>query len=584
MQHAALDLHNVVVFLVAAGFAVPLMRRLGISPVLGFLAVGLAIGPYGLARFSDQFPWIGAIVISDLAGVKAFAELGVVFLLFMIGLELSLARLWHMRSAVFGLGGAQVLLTGTAIAAVAAAFGNTIPAAIILGASLALSSTAIVTELLVEKRRLGSPTGQTCFAVLLLQDLAVLPMLFAVQTLSANATSSPLLSLGKALAEAAIAIVLILAVGRIVIRPAFQIIGRTASREMFIAAVLLVVIGTSIATEKVGLSMALGAFLAGLLFSDTEYKHAVEADIEPFKGLLLALFFVSVGMGIDIAQVAAKPLLLVASVIGLFALKGLIFYPLARMAGRPRAVALESALLLGQGGEFAFLVIGLSLTAGLLPAATGQFMLIVTGLTMVITPLVAVGARRLSQQLEAMEASEAHGATSEDGHLAGHVVIAGYGRVGTMLGNLLASQGIPHLAVDTDARLVARYRSEGAGVVFGNARVSHVLAKVGIEQARALVVTMDNAVAVEQVVAAARRSWPHLVIYARARDGEHASRLFALGASHVIPETIEASLQLGEMVLLECGVPDDAARRLVQTARTQEQIKLESARTAPAID
>jgi monovalent cation:proton antiporter-2 (CPA2) family protein len=573
MHSEALDLREVMVFLVAAGVVVPLIQRLGIGSVLGFLAVGLVIGPFGLARFVDDLPWLGYAVIPDLEGVRALAELGVVFLLFMIGLELSVERLWAMRRAVFGLGGAQVVVTGAVIAAVASLFDNTLAAAVVLGAGFALSSTAIVMQLLADNRRLGTATGQTSFAVLLFQDLAVLPILFMVGAFAERGGGSVAAAFALALGQAALAVLVILLVGRAVIRPLFRFVGSTASREMFLASVLLVIIGTAMATEQAGLSMALGAFLAGLVFAETEYRHAIEVDIEPFKGLLLGLFFVSVGMGIDILQVAAKPYWLAASVVGLFLIKGTILYSLARFAGRPRPVALESALLLGQGGEFAFLVVGFAFTLGLMPNDTAQFMLIVTGLTMVATPAVAQLARRLALAIDAREAS-----TDEvdlPSGVSGHVVIAGYGRVGQMLGAVLDAQGLPYLGLDTNSVLVGGFREQGAAIFFGDARRPNILRKVHVERASALVVTMDNPVAAERVVAVARRHWSELRIYARARDTIHARRLLGHGATHVIPETVEASLQLSEMVLAGAGVPDDAARHLVEVRRQAEQAALD---------
>jgi len=578
MHTEALDLREVMVFLVGAGVAVPLLHRLGVGPVLGFLAVGLVIGPFGLARFVEHVPWLAYAVIADLEGVRALAELGVVFLLFMIGLELSVDRLWAMRRSVFGLGGAQVMVSGIVIAGIASLFDNTLPAAVVLGAGFALSSTAIVMQLLAENRRLGTATGQTCFAVLLLQDLAVLPILFLVGAFAADGGGSIALAFTTAIGQAAVAVAVILVLGRVLIRPLFRFVGSTRSHELFLAAVLLVIIGTAIATERAGLSMALGAFLAGLLFAETEYRHEIAVDIEPFKGLLLGLFFVSVGMGIDPAQVGAKPFWLAASVGGLFLIKGSLFYGLARLAGRPRSVAVESALLLGQGGEFAFLVVGLSLTLGLMPNDTAQFMLIVTGLTMVATPLVAQGARRLAWAIEAREARGSQSDFDLPTSLTGHVVIAGYGRVGQMLGSVLDTQGLPHLALDIDADLVTRFRRKGASIFFGDARRAEILRKVNVERASALVVTMDSPSAAEQVVKAAHQAWPHLPIYARARDVAHAVRLLAQGSTHVIPETIEASLQLSEMVLVGAGVPDDAARHIVEARRQAEQATLDESR------
>jgi len=470
MYAETLNLREVVVFLFAAGIIVPLVRRLRVSPVFGFLVVGLVIGPHGVARFADELPWLHYVTITDLEGVRPLAELGVVFLLFMIGLELSLDRLWAMRRRVFGLGGAQIVLTGTVIAVIASFFDNTLAAAVVLGAGFALSSTAIVMQLLSENRRLSTATGRTSFAILLCQDLAVLPILFLVGAFAAQSDASVLVAFGWAIGQALIAVAAILAIGRLVIRPVFRFVGSAASREMFLAFVLLVIIGTALATEQVGLSMALGAFLAGLLFAETEYRHEIEVDIEPFKGLLLGLFFVSVGMSIDIAQVAVKPLWLFAAVLGLYLVKSPIVYALARWFGEPRSVALESGLLLGQGGEFAFLVVGMAHALGLMPYDTAQFMLIVTGLTMIATPPVAHVARKLALAAEAREAELGERGTETPAGLSDHVIVVGYGRVGQMLGSVLNAQGLPHVGLDIDADMVAHFRAAGAGIYYGDAR------------------------------------------------------------------------------------------------------------------
>jgi len=582
MHVETIDLREVMIFLVAAGIVVPLVRRLGMSPVFGFLVIGLAIGPHGVARFADALPWLRYAVITDLAGVRPLAELGIVFLLFMIGLELSLDRLWSMRRRVFGLGGAQVIVTGAVIAVIASFFDNTLAAAVVLGAAFALSSTAIVMQLLSENRRLGTATGRTSFAILLCQDLAVLPILFLVGAFAAQSEASVLVAFAWAIGQALVAVAAILAVGRLVLRPVFRFVGSTASREMFLAFVLLVIAGTALATEQVGLSMALGAFLAGLLFAETEYRHEIGVDIEPFKGLLLGLFFVSVGMSIDITQVAAKPLWLIASVFGLYLVKSPIVYALARLFGEPRPVALEAGLLLGQGGEFAFLVIGMAYGLGLMPNDTAQFMLIVTGMTMIATPPVAHVARRLAHAAETREADRGQRDTDIPAGLSGHVIVVGYGRVGQMLGSVLASQTLPYIGLDVDANLVARFRAAGAGIFYGDASHPDMLRRFGVDRAAALVVTMDSPDAAEQVVETARRHWPDLVIYARARDRAHGARLIARGASHVIPETIEASLQLGEMVLMGVGVPDQAARRVIEARRQAEQAAVDESRQQKA--
>ncbi len=578
MHAETLDLREVMVFLFAAGIIVPLVRRLKISPVFGFLVVGLTIGPYGVARFAETLPGLHYISITDLEGVRPLAELGVVFLLFMIGLELSLDRLWAMRQRVFGLGGTQIVVTGTVIAVIAWVFDNPLAIAVVLGAGFALSSTAIVMELLAENRRLGTATGRTSFAILLCQDLAVLPILFLVGVFAAESDAPVLVAFAWAIGEALVAVAVILVIGRLVIQPVFRFVGSTASHEMFLALVLLVIVGTALATEQFGLSMALGAFLAGLLFAETEYRHQIEVDIEPFKGLLLGLFFVSVGMSIDIVQVAAEPIWLILSVVGLYLIKSPIVYALARWFGEPRSVALESGLLLGQSGEFAFLVIGMAFGLGLMPNDTAQFMLIVAGLTMITTPPIAYVARKLAHAIEAQEQNRGQRDAEIPTGLSDHVIIVGYGRVGQMLGSVLDSHQLLHVGLDNDATLVARYRSAGAGIYYGDASRPDLLSKFGVDQAAALVVTMDNPQTAERVVDIARRHWPGLPIYARARDGAHAARLIDRGASHVIPETVEASLQLGEMVLMGVGVPDQAARRIIEARRQAEQIAIDGPR------
>ncbi len=578
MHAEALNLREVMVFLVAAGIVVPLGHRLKISPVFGFLLVGLVIGPFGLARFVEAVPWLRFVVIPDLEGIRPLAELGVVFLLFSIGLELSLARLWAMRRLVFGLGGLQVVVTGAVIAGIASLFDNTLAVAIVLGAGFALSSTAIVMQLLAENRRLGTAAGRTSFSILLFQDLAVLPILFLVGAFAAQGDGSVVVAFGLAMGQAVIAVAVILVVGQLVLRPAFRFVGSTASREMFLAFVLLVIVGTAVATEKVGLSMALGAFLAGLLFAETEYRHEIEVDIEPFKGLLLGLFFVSVGMSIDVAQIGARPGWLLASVVGLFVIKGAIIYGLVRGFGEPRAVAAEAGLLLGQGGEFAFLIVGLAATLGLMAPDTVQFMLIVSGITMVVTPFVAHGARRLARAIADRDAADGQDGGDIPGDLADHVIVVGYGRVGQMLGSVLSDQGVTHVGLDVDANLVARFRARGESVFYGNASRPEMLRRVGVERAVAMVVTLDSPRFAEDMVATARRHWPELTIYARARDKDHALRLIGTGASHVIPETTEASLQLSEMVLMGAGVPDDAARRIVEVRRQAEQAAVDEGR------
>jgi len=564
-------LREIVVFLIAAGVIVPLMHRFRVSPVLGYLIVGAIIGPYGLGLLADLWPWLGYAVISDVEGVQHLAELGVIFLLFMIGLELSLERLWTMRRLVFGLGSLQILITGVIIAAIAWGFGNSPAASIVLGACLALSSTAIVMQLLIEQRRLGTVVGRSSFSILLMQDLAVVPILFVVGVLGAKVGGNVGLDLALALGKAVLVIAGIYLGGRLVLRPLLRLVAQTKSPEMFMAAILLTVIGTSTITALAGLSMALGAFLAGLLLAETEYRHEVEVDIEPFKGLMLGLFFMSVGMGIDYRLIAAEPFWIIASVVGLFVLKSSVTAVLCLAFGLPRHTSVEAGLLLGQGGEFAFIVVGLAMTLGLVGGEVGQFMLIVAGLSMLVTPFVASFATRLARILEDRSGAPATSdqAVPTDG-LEGHVLIAGFGRVGQTLAQMLERETIPYLAVDADAVTVQEARKAGRPIFFGDASRLDILSRAHAETAAAIVVTLNNAPAVERIVQEIRTTYPELPIYARAHDAAQATRLTSIGATVAVPEAIEASFQLGGRVLAGFGFGDDAINRLIDQERAAQ--------------
>lgn len=573
-SHSIPHLREIILFFAAAGIVVPFLHRLRISPVLGYLIVGGIIGPYGLGLFTDDVPWLSNMVISDLQGVQTLAELGVIFLMFMIGLDLSLDRLWAMRRWVFGLGSLQVLVTAVVIGAIARGFGNSPGASMVLGACLALSSTAIVMQLLIERRQLATPLGRSSFSILLMQDLAVVPILFLVGVLGAKMDDGLELALVFALGKAALVIVGIYMIGRMVVHPLFHMVARARNVEMFMAATLLMVIGSASITGLAGLSMALGAFLAGLLLAETEFRHEIEVNIEPFKGLLLGLFFMSVGMGIDYRIVGHEALWISATVLGLFLLKSIITASLCLIFGLPRHTSLEAGLLLGQGGEFAFVVVGLAMTLKLIPADLGQFMLIVTGLTMVVTPLVAHTAGRLAARLESRATTVfQEGNLEQLGEIEGHVIIAGYGRVGHILGRTLDADGIPFLALDTNSNGVAHARSQGKPVYYGDASRLEMLRRAHAETARVLVLTMDDAEAAEHVVRVVHSEIPQLPIIARARDADHASLLYSLGAQEVILETVEASLQLAGRTLQLVGTQEDIILRRIDT---QRQIELET--------
>ncbi|NJN51807.1 MAG: potassium transporter TrkA [Gammaproteobacteria bacterium] len=577
----ALKLHDALVFLVAAGIVIPIAKRFRISPVLSFLLVGLAVGPYGVARFAEQFDWLRVVLITDVAGVHALGELGVVFLLFMIGLELSLERLWALRRLVFGMGSTQIVLTAVVIGVIAHRYGNTLETSIILGACLALSSTAVVMQLLAEQGRFGTPVGRGSFAVLLAQDIWVVPILFLVGALAAGEGESLGLSIGLALGKATAAVVLILGIGRIVVRPLFRLVSETKSPEPFMAMTLLVIITTAALTHAAGLSAALGAFLAGLILAETEFRHEIEVNSEPFKGLLLGLFFITVGMGIDLAEVLADPYMIAASVAGLFAIKTVITALIARGFGFGWAPAAEIGLLLGQGGEFAFVAIGLALGLALVPIDTAQFMLIVVSATLFLTPLAARLAHSLGRAVERRQRVTSEPDSDITGDFDGHVVIIGYGRTGRLVAELLDRQQIAHVALDLDATRVRTLRAAGAPVFVGDATRGGVLERLQLHHAIALVVTTDDPDAAHRVVETARGLAPQLPILVRAHDSDHAAELLAVGATAVIPEVLEAALQLGQALLEKVGLPPDSVRALVESQRTSTMHEMKADATTP---
>jgi CPA2 family monovalent cation:H+ antiporter-2 len=561
-------LKEIILFLALSGVLIPLLARLRINPVLGFLAVGTLLGPYGLASLSAQWPWLSYVTFARHEDVEVLAELGVIFLMFMIGLEMSINRLWSMRRLVFGMGSLQVVLTALLIGVIAWRFGNRLEASVILGLLLAFSSTAIVMQLLNQRRELGSPLGQASFAILLFQDLAVIPLLVLISILGAGAGGESFGALlGTAALKGVLTVGLIYLVGRRVVRPLFHQIAANRQPDTFMALTLLATMGVAALTWAAGLSMALGALLAGLIIAETEFRHQVEVTMEPFRGLLMGLFFLSVGMGIDTQELLAEPSWLPLSVMGLFALKGAVIFGLLRVFGLSWGRALEGGLLLSQGGEFAFIVIGLALSFNLLPRDVGQFMLLVVGLSMLAAPLVAHLGQRLGDWLERRMVVQQPLVETEFGDLRGHVIMAGYGRVGQMVGQLLQSQGVPFVAVENNASLLEQHRSQGVPVVFGDASMPELLGKLHLESARAVVLTMDDTAAALHAVHGVRRMMPHVQIIARARDEQHALTLLEAGASLVVPETLESSLKLAGLVLHALDVPTDVSDRILAKER-----------------
>ena len=542
-------------FLVTAGVVAPLFFRIHVSPVLGYLLAGVALGPFGLGRLVGRVPWLDAFALTNVDAIDKLAAFGVVALLFTIGLELKFERLKSLRKLVFGLGLAQVLASTALIGLAALLFGQKPPAALIFGAALSLSSTAIVVPVLAEHKLMTAAVGRYSFAVLLFQDLAVAPLIFMVAMLSRHSDGDVALGLALTVAPAALAVGVVIVLGRLVLRPLFHSVAMTKSPEFFMAACLLVVLGAALIAAASGLSMALGAFIAGLLLAETEYRREIEVTIEPFKGLLLGLFFVSVGAGLDLSLAASRPGLEFGIIAVFVIAKAAALYPLARGFGASAVTARNVALMLGPGGEFAFVLITAAVAGGVVDAASGRIVMVAAALSMVMIPLIGRLVARLAVRprapallpLEALEAPP-----EDESH---RVILVGFGRVGALIAEMLEVHKIPYIAVDSDASVIARARRQGRPAYFGDAARPEFLRRCGIETARALVVTMDLPRANEKVVEIARNLRPDITLVARARDAKHASILYDLGVTDAVPETVEASLQLSEAVLVDLGIP-----------------------------
>ncbi|MBD8654643.1 cation:proton antiporter [Oxalobacteraceae sp. CFBP 13730] len=569
-HHAFPFLREILLFLILAGILIPTLQRLRINQVLGFLAVGALLGPFGLGALALHTPWLSFLTFPAGPGISMLAEIGVLFLMFMIGLELSAARLWSMRRWVFGAGTAQVVASATLIGAALYLYGLPGQAAVVLGLVLSLSSTAVVMQLMNQQHSTGTRLGQAAFAVLMLQDLAVVPILILIGALAKGAGdgNDALLLAAITLAKAAGAIALIYLVGGRVVHPLFRAFARQRQPDVFMALVLLATFGIAALSAAAGLSMALGALIAGLLLAETEFKHEVELMVEPFKGLLMGLFFMTVGMTIDTRQILDAPLWLASFVLGLVLIKGFVVAVLFRIGGLPWGRAVEGGLLLGQGGEFAFIVIGYAASSGVLDPALGARVMLAVGLSLFITPMLGRLGTAIGDQLETrgdqLAAQHDHAALSA---VRGQVIIAGFGRVGQQLGKLLTAQKIPFVAFETDARLVAQLRADGWPVWFGNAARPELLRRVHADEAPAIVLTMDQPLAALQAVHGIRREFPHVALFARSRDEKHARDLRLAGASVVVPETLEASLQLSSFVLGAMGLEERTIDAIVDRER-----------------
>lgn len=548
-------LTETLVYLVAAIIAVSISRRLGLGSVLGYLAAGIAIGPYGLR------------LIQDPEHILHFAELGVVLLLFIVGLELKPARLWVMRRMVFGLGSLQILCSAAAIAAVVLLLGLDTTAAIVIGLTLALSSTAFVLQMLAEKNQLNSAHGRAAFSILLQQDLAAIPMIALFPMLGAAAVADSGFNVGQALLMIGTIVGLIVG-GRLLLRPVLRIVAESGLPEIFTATALLVVIGSALLMQVSGTSMVLGAFLAGMLLADSEYRHQLEADIAPFKGLLLGLFFIAVGMTVNLGLLLSTPVTIMALAAGLMLTKIVVLAPLARAFGSCNwGSALKTAVLMSQGGEFGFVLFAIAARGQILDASLIDPLILAISVSMMLTPLLFYLVERLTAAGESKGDTEYD--TPEDQH--DGIIIAGFGRVGQIIGRVLQISEIAFTAIDIDSTQVQIVRRYGNIVHYGDVGRADLLRAAGAQHAKVYVIAIGEIETSLRAAQVAMKNFPHMTIIARARNRLHAHKLMDVGVTHIFRETLLSSLAMTEETLTSIGMSTDAAGRVVAAFKDRDE-------------
>lgn len=542
-------LSDALVILGAAGIVIPAFARLRITPIIGFIVVGLIVGPYGLGAMVDSYPWLYHITISDPQAIAPYAEFGIILLLFEIGLELSFNRLWAMRRLVLGLGATELFASATLLGIGLIAFGQSTTGALGLGLALALSSTALVLPISGTK----SPVGRAALAMLLFEDIALVPIIFLLGAIAPHAFVGTSPTITETLVGGVLVVAAMLLFGRTLLPRLFAQAAQTKSPELFLAASLLVVIAAALATSAVGLSPIMGALLAGLLIAETEYHTEVEAITKPFKGLALGVFLITVGMGIDLRAVWDDIGSLTLAVTGIVLLKTVVTGLTMRIMGNDRSTALEAGILMSSPSETTLIVLTAALEARLIDPVTGQFWQTVTAIGLTITPLLAKLGQTMGRGVERgklpADLPDVHDTADA------RAVILGFGRVGRLIAQMLQTHGTSYVGVDSDPALVRDARKGGMPVLFGNVDSEGVIDRLALDNALALIVTMDEPVLVSRIVRKVHAQQPGLPIIVRARDAEHAAELYRAGAALAVPETLESSLQLSEAVLVELGVP-----------------------------
>ena len=540
-------LSDALVILGAAGLVIPIFARFRITPIIGFIFIGLLVGPYGLGRLVFDYPLLAHVTITDPDGLDIFAELGIILLLFSIGLELSFDRLWELRRLVFGLGSLELIFLASSLTFILSAMGQPIDGALALGLALALSSTALVLRI----TNTNSPVGRASLSMLLFEDIAIVPIIFLLGALAPYASADGAGNLLNTIWLGALAIGALLVIGRFMLPRLFAQAARTKSPELFLAASLLVVIAASLATAAVGLSPIVGALIAGLLIAETEYHSEVENITEPFKGLALGVFLITIGMSIDLRVVWENLGTILFATVAVLLLKAVVTGLLLRFMGARKGTATETGILMASPSETTLIVLAAATSAQLIQPGTAQFWQIVTAIGLTVTPILALIGRRVARHVDGFD----HLPTPQEDAGAGRAVIVGFGRVGRLVADMLQVHGQPYVAVDSDTDLVSEGLRRGYAVAFGDAASGNALTKLGVENATAVILTMDEPVAAHRMVKRLRAQCPELPIIARARDASHAATLYKDGATHAVPETLESSLQLSEAVLVDLGVP-----------------------------
>jgi glutathione-regulated potassium-efflux system ancillary protein KefC/glutathione-regulated potassium-efflux system protein KefB len=550
------SLNEIAIFLAAAVLAVPIFRRFQLSAVLAYLASGMLIGPWGLK------------LVTRVESILQFAEFGVVLLLFVIGLELQPSRLMAMRRVVFGLGAAQVVLTTLAFTGIGVALGMPLSSSAIAGFGLSLSSTPLVLQLLGERDELTTQHGRGAFGILLFQDIAVLPVLAILPLMAGTGASG---FSWKSVALGIGAIVAVIVAGRFVVRPLLRFVAKARIPEVFTAAALLVVIGTALLVRQAGLSMALGAFLAGVLLADSEYRHELEADIEPFKGLLLGLLFIAVGMSVNLGLMSSSPLRLIGLTVGLMAVKALIVYVVGRLARYVRTRARSLSLAMLAGGEFAFVLFSIAREHGLLSPTDSEILVLAVTLSMLLSPLVLMVDDRWLGPLFARGQAKPFDRIEADDH---RVVIAGFGRFGQIIARILRAKGIRFTALESSQTQVDFVRRFGNRIFYGDAARPELLRSASLERAEVLIIAVDDIEASVKIAEFASRQYPKIKIFARVRNRQHAFRLMDYNLRYIIRETLMSSLDMAEHVLEALGATRSDARKAVVTFRAHDEAML----------